>query len=556
MVLVLIAAGTGALRFTVPLTLVITAMLVLLVVSYTQVIAAHPEGGGAYAVAKRNLGRWPSLLAAAAVVVDYVLTVAVSLAAGAASLGSVFPAFSHHLLLVSLAGLLILTVVNMFGIAASAKLLMLPAAVFVVSILAVIIVGALRSHPVAQVGTNLGPIKPMTALGVVLLLKAFAAGSSAVTGVEAISNGVPAFREPRVRTAQRTEISLGVLLGLMLVGIALLIRAHHVVPRGCVTILAQVSAGAFGTGWAFYVSNLAVAAALALAANTSFGGLPVLMSLLARDNRLPHLFYLRAERPVYRYGIAALALAAALLLIAVRAQTSRLIPMFTIGVFIGFTISQIGLVRHWYEERPRSWRIRAAVNGAGALMTAVAVVVFLSTKFLAGAWVVTLVIPLLIFLFARIESYYAAVARELKLGRTPPPPHKRESLVVIPATTVSLLTERAVSAALSLGDTIVAVAVAGDEQESEQIKSDWETWRSGVPIEVLIDPHRSLVRTVLQYIDSIDQESLTITVLIPEIIPRKRRHEILHDQRGRLLESALKQRTEVVIATLPFHTQD
>jgi amino acid transporter len=556
MALVLIAAGTSALRFTVPLTLVITAMLVLLVVSYTQVIAAHPEGGGAYAVAKRNLGRWPSLLAAGAVVVDYILTVAVSLAAGAASLGSVFPSLSHHLLLVSLAGLTILTVVNMFGIAESAKLLMFPTLVFVVSIFAVIVVGALRSHPAAQVGTNLGPIKPVTALGLVLILKAFAAGSSAVTGVEAISNGVPAFRAPRVRTAQRTEVSLGVLLGLMLVGLAFLIRAHHVVPRGGVTILAQVSAGAFGTGWAFYVSNIAVAAALALAANTSFGGLPVLMSLLARDNRLPHLFYLRAERPVYRYGIAALALAAALLLIAVAAQTNRLIPLFTIGVFVGFTISQIGLVRHWFKERPRHWRVRAALNGAGALMTGVAVVVFLSTKFLAGAWVVTLVIPLLIILFARTERYYAGVARELRLGKTPPPPRKRDSLVVIPATTVSLLTERAVSAALSLGNTVVAVAVAGDEQERDQIKRNWDTWKSGVPIEVLIDPHRSLVRTVLHYIDSIDQENLTITVLIPEIIPRKRRHEILHDQRGRLLAAALRQNTEVVIATLPFHTHD
>jgi len=229
----------------------------------------------------------------------------------------------------------------------------------------------------------------------VLVLKAFASGCSAVTGVEAIANGVPAFRKPRVRSAQRTEISLGVMLGVMLIGLALLIRAHHVVPRGGVTILAQVTAGAFGTGWPFYVSNLAVTLVLALAANTSFGGLPVLMSLLAKDHRLPHLFYLRAERPVYRHGIIALALAATALLIAVSAQTSRLIPLFTIGVFMGFTISQVGLVRHWRSLRPPRWQWRAGVNGAGAVMTAVAVVVFLSTKFLAGAWVVTIAIPLL-----------------------------------------------------------------------------------------------------------------------------------------------------------------
>jgi amino acid transporter len=555
MMLVLVAAGTSALRFTVPLTLVITGMLALLVVSYTQVISAHPDGGGAYAVAKRNLGRWPALLGAASLVIDYILTVAVSLAAGAASLGSVFPSLSHHLLAVALIGLGLLTAVNMFGIAESAKLLMLPTAVFIVSIVAVIVVGPFHSHPVAQIGTPM-MFRPTTALGIVLILKAFAAGCSAVTGVEAIANGVPAFKEPRARTAQRTEIALGALLGVMLVGLAVLIRAHHVVPRGGVTVLAQVTAGAFGTGWPFYVSNLAVTLVLGLAANTSFGGLPVLMSLLAKDHRLPHLFYLRAERPVYRYGIVALALAALLLLIAVNADTQKLIPLFTIGVFVGFTISQVGLVRHWFGERPSGWHWRAAINGTGAVMTAVAVVVFLSTKFFQGAWVVTIAIPVLMILFARTEGYYANVASELRLGKTPPRPTKRQSIVVVPASTVNLLTERAISAALSLGETVVAVAVAGDEDECARVKHDWDEWAPGVPIEVLLDPHRSLIRTVLKYVKSIDSEDATITVLIPEIIPGKRRHEILHNQRGRLLESVLKGRTNVVVATLPFHIHD
>ena len=555
--LVLVAAGSGALRFTLPLTLVITGMLALLVISYTQVIAAHPEGGGAYAVAKLNLGRIPALLAAASLFVDYVLTVAVSLAAGAASLGSVFPGLAHHLLLVGLIGLALLAAVNMFGIAESAKLLMLPAAVFIVSILAVIALGLFHPHPVATIGSSLGPIRPTTALGIVLILKAFASGCSAVTGVEAIANGVPAFRTPRVRTAQRTEVSLGVLLGVMLVGLAVLIRTHHVVPRGGVTVLAQLTAGAFGTGWPFYVSNLAVTLVLALAANTSFGGLPVLMSLLARDHRLPHLFYLRAERPVYRFGIVALALAASLLLIAVDAETARLIPLFTIGVFIGFTISQVGLVRHWHQTRPRRWQLRAAVNATGATMTAVAVVVFLGSKFLEGAWIVTLVVPLLMVLFWRTESYYTRVASELELGKTPSLPRRQHSLVIVPTTSVSLLTEQALSAALSLGETVVAVAVAGDEEEREQITRNWARWRCAVPLEVLLDPHRSLVRSVERYVEATQTEDTTITVLIPEIIPGKRRHEILHNQRGRLLETTLKSHTTgVVIATLPFHIHD
>ena len=556
MILVLVAAGAPGLRWTVPLTLVIAAMLGLLVISYAQVIAAHPEGGGAYAVAKANLGRSAALLGAAALVVDYVLTVAVSLAAGAASLGSVFPALAHHLLAVSLIALLLLTAVNMVGIAESAKLLMVPAAVFVVSIFAVLIVGPFHSHPVARIGSSLGPLAPTTALGIVLVLKAFAAGCSAVTGVEAIANGVPAFRKPRVRTAQRTELSLGLLLAVMLVGLAILIRAHHVVPRGGVTILAQVTAGAFGTGVPFYISNLAVTLVLALAANTSFGGLPVLLSLLAKDHRLPHLFYLRAERPVYRYGIAALALAAALMLVAVNAETMRLIPLFTIGVFVGLTISQVGMVRHWVAEKPSRWRLRAALNGAGALMTAVAVVVFLGTKFLEGAWIVTLAVPLLMWLFAHTETYYTAVANELRLGRTPGIPRKRDSIVIVPTSTVNLLTEHALTAALSLGDVVIAVAVAGDEEERAQIEHDWSQWKCSVPIEVIIDPHRSLVRSVLHYVEAIPREHATVTVLIPEIIPTKRRREILHNQRGRLLEAVLKSRTtDVVIATLPFHSR-
>jgi amino acid transporter len=556
MVLVLITAGVGALTYTVPLTLVITAMLAILVVSYTQVIAAHPEGGGAYSVAKLNLGPVAAMLAAAAVVVDYVLTVAVSLAAGAASLGSVFPGLAHHLLLVSLIGLAVLTAVNMFGISESARLLLLPTVVFIVSILAVIVAGAFESHPVATIGTSLAPFPATTTVGIVLLLKAFASGCSAVTGVEAIANGVPAFREPRIRTAQLTEITLGVLLAVMLVGLSLLIRAHHVVPRGGVTILAQLTAGAFGTGWAFYVSNLSVALVLALAANTSFGGLPVLMSLLARDHRIPHLFYLRAERPVYRYGIVALAIAAALLLTAVGADTNRLIPLFTIGVFLGFTISQVGLVRHWSSTRPPRWRLRVAINSVGAVMTAVAVLVFIGTKFLHGAWVVVIVIPLLMLLFWRTERYYSKVASELRLGEMPGLPQARRSVVIVPATMVNLLTQRALSAALSLGDSVTAVAVAGDAEDARRIRRDWARWRCSVPLEVLIDPHRSLIRTVLRYVESISAEDATITVLIAEIIPSKRRHEVLHNQRGRLLASVLRARTDVVVATLPFRLHE
>jgi hypothetical protein len=342
----------------------------------------------------------------------------------------------------------------------------------------------------------------------------------------------------------------------MLVGLAVLVHIHHVQPRGGVTVLAQLTAGSLGTGWPFYVSNIAVTIVLGLAANTSFGGLPVLLSLLARDHRLPHAFYLRAERPVYRTGILVLAVAALLLLLAVGAETNKLIPLYAIGVFLGFTLSQIGLVKHWREERSSRWRLRVAVNGAGAVMTGVAVIVLLGSKFLEGAWVVVIAVPVLVFLFERTETYYDAVGAELKLGRTPPIPCKRESIVIVPTSTVNLLTELALTAAMSLGDTVVALAVAADEDEKRTIERAWQEWKCGPPIEVVIDDHRSLIRTVLHYVESIQEEDAVITVLIPEVVPRKRRHEILHNQRGRLLGAVLKSRTNVIVATLPFKLHD
>ncbi|SCE31076.1 Amino acid transporter [Streptomyces sp. SolWspMP-5a-2] len=556
-VVVLIVAGTGALTATLPITLAITFLLATLVISYGQVIAVHPDGGGAYAVARKDLGPRFSLLAAAALVVDYVLTVAVSLAAGADALASAFPAFGRDKLLVCLLGLALLTVVNLWGVAESARVLMLPTLVFVVAILGVIVVGLFRSHPVAVVGTY-QPVHVEQALGVLLILKAFSSGCSALTGVEAIANAVPSFRTPRVRRAQITELMLGALLGIMLIGLAVLIHRDHVVPRGDVTVLAQLTAGAYGDGWPYYVTNLAVALVLLLAANTSFGGLPVLMSLLARDHRLPHLFGLRAERPVYRYGVVALALLAALLLLASDADTFRLIPLFAIGVFTGFTLSQTGLVRHWAGERPPGWRRRAAINGTGAVLTSVAGVILLATKFLEGAWVVVIAVPLMMLLFARIQRYYADVGAELQLGRVPEPPDRRTgSLVIVPVGEVSRLTRLAVGTALALGDEVVAVAVHADPRKSAALQRAWDDWNPGVRLDIIDSPRHSLVQPIVDYVQrAVDENAADggrqIAVLIPEVEPRHRRYEILQNQRGLLLATVLRARTDVVVCLVPF----
>jgi hypothetical protein len=436
-VLVLIAAGTGALKATLPVTLVITALLAVLVVSYGQVIAVHPDGGGAYAVAKKDLGPRTSLLAAASLVVDYVLTVTVSLAAGAASLASAFPSLTPHLLELCLGGLAVLTAVNLRGVAESARVLMLPTALFVASVLGVIVLGLVRSHPVAVVGST-EPVQATQTLGLLLLLLAFSAGCSALTGVEAIANGVPTFRKPRVRRAQRTELMLGAL------------------------------------------------------------------------------------------------------------------PLFAIGVFIGFTISQTGLVRHWRGERPPGWRRRATLNGFGAVLTAVAGVVLLADKFLAGAWVVVITVPLLMLLFARIERYYTEVGEQLGLGEIPPPLRRTGSLVIVPVGEVSRLTQHALSAARALGDEVVALAVHSNPANVRALTERWDRWDPGVRLDVIESPQRSLVQPIVSFVRREAADGRQIAVLIPEVEPRHRRYQILQNQRGLLLAAALRARTDVVVCTIPY----
>ncbi|MFE3229884.1 APC family permease [Nocardia sp. NPDC059228] len=551
-VLALIPAGVGAVSWTLPVSLAITALLLVLVLSYRQVIAVHPDGGGAYAVAKKDLGRGAALLAAASLVVDYVLTVAVSLAAGAASLASAFPALADHLLLVTLLGLVVLTVLNLIGIAESAKVLMGPTIVFILAIFAVIAGGFLHHDPVAIIGTDLGPVEPVESVGIVLLLKAFSAGCSALTGVEAIANAVPAFRTPAVKRAQHTEMALGALLGIMLVGLSMLIRQYDMVPRGDVTILAQLSAAAFGTGWMFYLTNIAVTVVLVLAANTSFGGLPVLLSLLAKDHRVAHAFAMRSERPVFRYGVAALAILAAIVLLIVKADTHRLLPVFAIGVFIGFTISQTGLVRHWREVRGPGWLPRALLNGFGAVLTAVAGVVLMLEKFREGAWLLLIIIPALVLLFARTENYYAQVAKMLGLGRIPPAPAPgtKTSLIVVPVVAVSALTEQALTTALRLDGEVVAVAVAIEPGSAKHLGAQWKKWDPGVPLMVLPAPNRSLVATLVGYVRRQTAKGHQVTMLLTQVETRRWWHRLLHNPRGPVLTAALRARTDAVVATL------
>jgi amino acid transporter len=556
-VIVLAAAGAAALEYTVPVTLAIVVLLAVLVVSYRQVIEAFPAGGGAYAVASRHLGRQASLLAAASLIVDYVLNAAVGVSAGVAALWSAFPHLYGARVWLCLAVLALITGVNLIGVAESARVFIVPTVLFIVAIAIVIIGGAVRTHPVVSMAGQLPAVTE--SVGILLLLKAFASGCSALTGVEAIANAVPEFKKPRIRRAQHTEMWLGILLGVMLIGIALLIRKFHLAPSATETTLAQLTAAAVGKNIVFYAIQLITTVLLALAANTSFGGLPVLASLLARDNNLPHLFRLRADRQVHRYGVVVLAVLAAILLVVAKGDTQALIPVFAIGVFVGFTLSQTGMVRHWREQRGDGWALRAFINGLGAVLTTAALAIELISKFTEGAWLIIIIIPLLVLMFDRINRTYQRIGTVLELGQQPPPPRRLSSLVVVPVGGMSRLTAEAISAALSIGDEIVAVTVCfadpEDEEVDAQFRSEWEAWHPNVPLVSLRTERRSLAPPVVKYLRTVEQQDQyhRLVVLIPELQPLHWWQWILHNQRGFILQRAIQHGTvNVVVCRLRY----
>ncbi|MFF4715284.1 APC family permease [Streptomyces eurythermus] len=559
--LVLAAAGARGLGFTLPVTLAIAALLAVLVASYRQVIAAFPDGGGSYAVAKAHLGRRTSLVAAASLVLDYVLNVAVAVTAGVAALTSAFPALYGARLWLCLAVLALVTGVNLRGIAESAKAFVVPTVVFVGAVFALILVGLFRSAPVSTataaghasvVADNAGGV------GALLLLKAFASGCSALTGVEAIANAVPAFRVPRVRRAQRAEAALGAVLGLMLIGLAVLIGRFHLQPVAGVTVLAQLADASLGHNGAFYVIQFATMILLALSANTSFGGLPVLLELLARDNYLPHVFALKADRQVHRHGVLALAGVSAGLLVFSGGDTNTLVPLFAIGVFVGFTLAQTGMVRHWHRERGPGWRGKALLNGLGALLTGVSAGVVTASRLTEGAWLVVVALPLLVAAFVAVHRAYDRIGERLGLGRIPEPPHRERSLVIVPVSSLSRLTSEALTAAASLGDEVRAVTVCHPDPEDRAalhaLERSWAAWDPGVPLVRLSCARRGLGRPIAAYVRraAAAEPGTRVTVLIPETEPERLWQRLLQNQRGAVVAHAVRRETDAVICRLRF----
>ena len=555
---VLILSGAAALAIATPIAFVIAAILAVVVFSYRQTIHAYPSGGGAYIVAKDNLGEAPALIAAGALLIDYVLTVAVSIAAGVAAITSAFPEWHINRVEMTLGFVLVLMIGNLRGIRESGRIFALPTYFFVVSLLALIAVGVWRAlsgtvYPIEVTA----PIEPLgQPLTLFLLLTAFSNGCTAMTGVEAVSNGVPAFKPPESTNAAATMLMMAILSITMFLGITLLAHAYHVVPSEQETIVSQIARGVFGgRGVAYYLVQVATMLILVLAANTAYADFPRLASILARDRYVPRQFMNQGDRLAFSNGIVGLSVFAAILLVAYGGDTHSLIPLYMIGVFVSFTLSQAGMVVHWRRLGGPGWKSSAAINGFGALVTGIVLIVVAVTKAHEGAWIILLLIPVHVLFFRITKRHYSMVASELSLTGWEPNAERRRNIVLVPISGVHRAVLQAIEYARSLSPDVRAVYVNVDPLTTEGLRQDWERWGHGVPLVVLESPFRSIMEPFLEYIEQVDAESSDdfLTVVLPEFVPAKWWHHLFHNQRALLIKGALLFRRNVVVTSVPFH---
>ena len=553
--LILVLAGAVAVGYSIPIAVAITALLVIVVISYQQTIHAYPNGGGAYIVAKDNLGDVPGLVAAAALLVDYVLTVSVSVAAGVAAVTSAVPGLQDHKVALGVACIAAIAFANIRGVRESGRVFAVPTYFFIVSFGFLLLGGVYR----VVTGTMPPPVPvaavPTEALTWFLVLRAFSSGCVAMTGTEAISNGIPAFRQPESRNAAITLGWMAVVLGTLFVGLTLLAHALGIVPAEAETVVSQIARRLFGTGLVYYLIQAATALILVLAANTSFADFPRLSSLLARDRFVPRQFANLGERLVFSNGILVLATLAAVLLVLFRGDTHALIPLYAVGVFISFTLSQSGMVKRWWRVRQAGWHHRIAINAVGATATGIVAIVIAMTKFTHGAWIVIVVIPCLVAGFVAMRRHYDAVARQLSLEDWEGPPPMQHTVLVLVGD-VHRGVVRAVQYARTLATdaSVRGVYVETDPARTSRLEEKWGKWGQGVPLVVLTSPYRSLIRPFLDYVDALQARgpNQMVTVVLPEFIPGRWWQHVLHNQTALLLKGALLFRRNTVVTDVPY----
>ncbi|HBF37110.1 MAG TPA: amino acid permease [Firmicutes bacterium] len=565
-ILLVLVPAIGALAFH-PLSWISGAIVMLLVVltfSYRQTIKAYPSGGGAYIVASDNLGQYAGVIAGSALALDYILTVAVSIAAGTAAITSAFPALFQHQVAICLVILIILFFGNLRGIRESAKLFGLPTYAFIISVLVMIITGILKvkifhyvpSEPMIHLK---GALEPIT---IFLILRAFASGCTALTGVEAVSNAVPNFKEPTTKHAREVLLLLSFFVFILFAGISFLANVYHVVPIEGKTVLSQIAAEIFGGhNWFFYFFQFVTALILALAANTAFADFPMLFSVMSRDGYAPRQLSIRGERLSFSNGIVVLTLIAALLLVVFRGDTHRLIPLYAVGVFISFTLSQFGMFIKWIHSKEKGRAYKAIINGTGAVVTLVTVVIIGSTKFIHGAWIIIVVIPILMTIMIKIKKHYTAVAEQLRLK-----PEELKALnlskttyrnhVIVPVESVNKASVRALRYAQTISDNVVAFNVAIDEEAEVRFKEKWNFLQTNIPLIVKYSPYRKVVSPLIEFIESYEEHSYQpgdmITVVLPQFSVNAWWQVFLHNQSRLFITRNLLKHKHIVIATIPL----
>jgi amino acid transporter len=559
--LILALAGTGALHVGMPISVGIALLIAIVVSSYRQTILAYPSAGGAYIVSRENLGTYPSLVAGAALLTDYVLTVSVSVAAGIAAVTSAVPSLFPYRVELCVLGVVGITVANLRGVRESGRLFAIPTYAFIGSYVLMIVWGAIvwaraGAETVAPM-SGASTVAGVQTLTIFLILRAFASGCVALTGIEAVSNGVPAFRPPESKNARQVLVALGAVLVALFVGITFLANAFGLTPTEQETINSQLARRVFGDGSVlYYVVQALTMLILVLAANTSFADFPRLSSFMARDRFMPRQFASRGDRLAFSNGILILAVLSALLLVVFRAETHALIPLYAIGVFVSFTLSQLGMVRFWFRERGSRWPMRATLNATGAVTTGVVALVIAVTKFTHGAWLVILLIPMVVLVLLTIRRHYDDVALQLSLdGLAPhePPPADHHVLVLVGDVHRGVL--GAIRYARAISPEARAIYVEIDAESRRRLEQRWSKWASGMPLVVLRSPYRSVVGPLLEYVDGLQREApdSLITIVLPEFLPIRWWQQLLHNQTALLIKGALLFRRGVIVTDVPYH---
>jgi amino acid transporter len=552
----LIVAGTAALVYAIPISLVITALLAVVAFSYRQTIHAYPTGGGAYRVAKENISPLAGLIAAASLLVDYTLTVSVSISAGVLAITSAFPSLDPYRVELCLFFLAMLTVGNLRGLKESGRIFAIPTYFFVVCVFTLIAAGLYRYFtgdlvPIEHHPDALGEARPLTTF---LLLTAFANGCTAMTGVEAVSDGVPAFRAPEARNAAATLVTMAMLAIAMFLGITFLAHAYQVIPTPAESGVSQLGRAVFGGGPIYYLVQAATTLILVLAANTAYADFPRLASIVSRDGFLPRQFMNQGDRLAFSNGILVLSAFAALLIIVFGGDTQSLLPLYMIGVFISFTLSQTGMVIHWRQTREPGWKTSALINGFGAVTTGVVLIIVAVTKTFEGAWIVLVLIPIIVMLFRATRRHYDHVGAQLTL-RNYTPQRKVHNTVLIPIGGIQRAVVEALRYAETLSDDVRGVYVDVDPAATDQVQREWATWGGRTQLIVLPSPYRSVMEPLLEYIEQVENERPDdyVTVILPEFVPARWWQHLLHNQRALLIKGALLFRPNTVVTSVPFH---